>query len=276
VGVDTGTYTERVTVPSHVRLVGSGANATTIDAEAAGSAVTFDGVIDAEVSGFKISNASSAGAGVEIKDACSGITVARNIIAANAGPGISLAGGSSGAVSFNTVADNTGAGVLVDGSSSWAEVRNNIISGQDTYGLQATNGALIRNDYNLFSDNTLSNLSGVTAGEHTLTGSPAFAAANYYLTAASPALDAADPLASVPTGGGLRADLGYKELIASPLTLVFGPQIDSTVTGNSGVAKVEVGTIPVTDATQAVTETIPRAGRRSRGTTAGSTPGSSR
>lgn len=255
VGVDEGTYSERVTVPSHVRLVGSGAEVTTIDGGSAGSAVTFDAVIDSELAGFTVQNASAAGAGVSLDNAASGITLSRNVIGANAGHGVSLAGSSSGEVVFNTIVNNSGVGVYATGSGTWADVGSNILVGNGT-GLLAASDGVIRNDYNLLDNTT--NLSGVTAGANTLEADPAFAASGHYVpSAASPAIDAADPLAEVPVAGGLRADLGYKELIASPLTLLFGPEIDSTVTGNSGVAHVEVGVVSVIDATQPVTETVP-------------------
>jgi parallel beta-helix repeat protein len=255
VGVDAGTYTETVSVPSHVRLVGSGAEVTILDAGAAGSAVTFDGVIDAELSGFTLQNASSSGAGVALANAASGITISRNVIRNNAGHGVSLAGSSSAAIRFNTIVGNAGAGVYASGQAPGPTCGNNILNG-NAAGLQAASNGLIRNAYNLLHNTTA--LSGVTAGDGTLTTAPAFAGAGYYVpSAASPAIDAAEPWAVVPLAGGLRADLGYKELIASPLTLVFGPQIDSTVTGNSGVARVEVGVVLVSDATKPVTATLP-------------------
>ena len=258
VGIAPGSYAERVTVPSHVRLVGLGAEQTTIDAGNAGSAVTFDGAIDAGVSGLTLQNTSSGGAAVDVKNASSSITIARDIIRANAGPAVRFAGRSSGAVSFNTIADNTGNGVVAEGAATWVEARNNIVAGNAGYGLLATTGGRISQDYNLFYNNALGNLGGVAAGEHTVTGAPAFAAGgHYYLTASSPAIDAADPLQPVPAGGGARADLGYKELVACPLALLFGPQIDSTVTANSGVARVEVGVRQVADAGQPVTATLP-------------------
>lgn len=253
VAVDKGVYMETVAVPSHVRLVGSGAEFTTIDAENGGSAVTFAGVVESQLSGFTVQNAG--GAGVEIKGASNGITIERNVMLGNASHGVSLEGSSSAEVLFNTIVNNGGAGVYATGAGSWARVKNNILDG-NTYGLSAATGGLVRNDYNLLHNTT--NLEGVTAGAGTLEGDPAFASAGHYVpSAASPALDAADPWAQVPLAGGLRADLGYKELIACPLTLVLGPQIDSAVTGNVGVAQVEVGIVPVSDATLAVTETLP-------------------
>ncbi len=256
VAVDAGAYTERVTVPSHVRLVGSGAAITTIDANAAGSAVTFDGAIDSELTGFTIQNASASGAGVELKNAANGITLERNVITGNAGHGISLTGGASLQVLFNTIVSNSNAGVYATGSGTWADVRNNILDGNG-YSLQATSSGLIRNRYNLFYNNT-HDPEGVTLGDGSLKADPAYTPSTYYVpSAGSPPIDAAEPWAEVPLAGGLRADLGYKELIASPLTLFFSPQIHSTVTGNSGVAKVEIAVVPVTDQTKSVTETAP-------------------
>jgi hypothetical protein len=255
VGVGAGTYDERVSVPSHVRLVGSGADVTTIDAGGEGSAVTLSGVIGAGVSGLTLRNAGASGAGVAIGGVSSGIIIARNVIHNNASHGISLAGRSSAAVSFNTIVGNGGAGVYVAGAGTWAQVRNNILDG-NAYGLQSIANGMIGNDYNLLNNST--DLSGVTPGENTLTGDPAFATTGHYvLTATSPAVDAADPTAEVPPAGGVRADLGYRELIASPLVLLFGPHIASTVTGNSGVARVEVGVAMVTDPTLPVTATLP-------------------
>ena len=258
VAVADGTYTETLSVPSHVRLVGSGPERTAIDAANGGSTVTFDGVIDGELSGFTVQNASAGGAGVELQGASSSITLLRNVIRANAGDAVSLAAQSSAEVLFNTIVDNGGAGVAVAGSGTWADVRNNVLDANDT-GLEATSGGLIWNRYNLLDNTT--NVSGVTVGEGTVEADPAFATGgSYYVpSASSPAIDAADPGAEVPLAGGLRADLGYKELIACPLTVALGPEVSATVVGNTGVAQVELGVIPVSDGSQPVTATLPTA-----------------
>src|SRR3990172_4023027 len=258
VAVDGGAYPEQVSVPSHVRLVGSGADTTAINAGAEGiSGVTFDGVISSELSGFTVQNASGTGAGVDILGASSGILVSRNILRANASGGLRLTESSSAQVLFNTIVENTGAGISTSGSGTWAEVRNNILSG-NTLGLQAASNALIRNQYNLLNNTT--DVEGLIVGEGSLFVEPVFAdVGKSFLDAASPAVDAADPTDEVPLAGGLRADLGFKELIASPLTLVFGPEIHSTITGNTGVAQVEYGIVPVADASVPVTETTPGA-----------------
>ena len=257
VGVDRGVYVERVSIPSRVRLVGLGAEQATIDAGGTGSAVTFDAVINARLSGLTLRNAGSTGAGVNISNAASGITLDRVVIHGSAGAGLRLDGGSSARVAFSTIADNAGAGILTSGTATWAQVENSILH-NNLRGLEAAAGSLIRNDYNLLNNTT--NVVGVTAGANTVTGDPLFATVGHYqLTADSPALDAADPHAEVPLGGGVRADLGYMELRASPLMLLFGPEIKSIVTANTGVEKVEVGVRFVSDATLPPSETLPSA-----------------
>src|SRR5690606_9900219 len=77
---------------------------------------------------------------------------------------------------------------------------------------------------------------------------------------ASPAVDAADPLADVPTGGGDRADLGYFERRAIPLALFLGDEGISKVLANSGVAGVETAVVFVPDPSSAITETLPATG----------------
>jgi subtilisin-like proprotein convertase family protein len=61
VGVGPGVYVENVAMPSHVRLVGSGAEETTLDGGGDGVPITFDGVIETEVSEFTITGGSQAG-----------------------------------------------------------------------------------------------------------------------------------------------------------------------------------------------------------------------
>jgi hypothetical protein len=79
----------------------------------------------------------------------------------------------------------------------------------------------------------------------------------YRLSETSPALDAAEEQADVPDGGGARADLGYSELLATPVTLILGEEDLSTVMGNSGVASVQYGFVAVPDPASEVTSTLP-------------------
>ncbi|NIP87105.1 MAG: hypothetical protein GTO03_16695, partial [Planctomycetales bacterium] len=81
VGVGPGLYAENLTVPSYVRLIGSGAEETILNAAGNPNAVTFDGVVQAEISGFTIAGASSAG--VAVSGAANAITIAHNIIKDN-------------------------------------------------------------------------------------------------------------------------------------------------------------------------------------------------
>ena len=60
-------------------------------------------------------------------------------------------------------------------------------------------------------------------------------------------------------GGGSRGDIGYREVTATPLVLLFGHQGVTCETGNSGVASVQLGVseIDVSQATQPITATVP-------------------
>ena len=177
-------------------------------------------------------------AAINISGASYSITLARNLIHDNH-RALAVSERSTGEVALSTFADNQAEAIIVSGEQAWLDVENSILA-DNAVGLRATGGGLIRNDYNLLHNT--SDLDGVTAGENTLFADPAFSS-DYHLSASSPAVDAADPLAPVSAGGGTRADMGYKELIASPLMLHFGSEIASTVTGNSGVERVEVGVV---------------------------------
>ncbi len=261
VGVGAGTYhTETVTIPGYVRLVGSGAEDTTIDAGGSGSPVTFDGVVQAEVTGFTLTGAGSPG--VAVLGASNSITVTRNIIRDNP-TGVAFSGRASGLVTFNTLVDNSGDGVSSSGYGSWVTVESNILSDNGT-GLHTLDQGHIFNEYNLLNNTTNYDDeagTGLVQGLHELVDvDPLFVdpgADNYRLQATSPAVDAASPFAEVPAGGGEYADQGYRELLAAPVTLFLGKEDVSTATGNSGANEVEVGITLVADPSSPVTDTIP-------------------
>ena len=190
--------------------------------------------------------------GVQVSGASHDIAIRRNVIH-NLTHGIVFDTRSSGVASFNTLVDNGEAGVLARDAYTWVETENNLLAGNET-GLRAQDGGQLFASYDLLHNAT--DADGVTLGDGMVYGDPQFGV-DYYITADSPAVDAADPFAPVPVGGGIRADMGYKELIAAPLPLLFGQEICSTVTGNSGVAGSEVGVEPVTDPGVPVTETLP-------------------
>ncbi len=154
-GVGPGVYNESVSVPSYVRLLGSGADMTTISAGMSGQPVTFDGVIKAEVRGFTLMGPSTVKSGVLVKDASNNIVVARNIVHGN-GDGVRFEGNSSGTVAFNTITGNELAGVHGNGEGVNATVTNNLVV-DNGVGLRQTLGsgqtATLTSDYNLFNGN---------------------------------------------------------------------------------------------------------------------------
>lgn len=260
VGVGPGTYPERVVVPSHVSLVGTSADEVTINAGGVGVPVTVDSGISVEVRGLKLTGSVAAGAGVVVDAASSGVHISRNLITGNTGGGVIFAGRSSGAASFNTVVGNTGAGYLALDDGTWFEAQSSIISSNGA-GLRTTSGGQVFDEFNLVNGNTTNYDddagTGLVPGSNSIVGlAPGFVGGgNYALTPVSPAVDAADPLAAVPVGGGARADMGYKELVGAPLALLLGKEGISAATGNSGIQSVEVGFRRITDPTLPITDT---------------------
>ena len=253
VGVAPGAYNEQVMVPSHVLLMGSGAEVTVIDG-GGGTAVSLDGVTQSGVRDLTLTNATTA---IRITNASNNIVIQRNIFLGNT-VGTLLDGRGTAEFQFNTFINNS-AGVSANGPGAWAALMNNIISGSDT-GLTAVNSGQIFSDYNLLNNTT--DFSGAEAGASDLTGQdPQFdgGANPYRLTATSPALDAASPQAFIPNGGGTRPDMGYSELLAAPITLLLGKEDLSTVMGNSGVGSVEYSVVQIADSGQPVTATLPGA-----------------
>lgn len=264
VGVGPGIYYERINIPSYVHLVGSGADRTTINGDR-GSAVTFQGAVQAEVRDFTFCWALDGNAAVYVTGGSNTITITRNIIRNNDnGVGIRFDGRSSGLVSHNTIVRSM-VGVLSDsagGSGSWATVENNIIVYSDS-GLQTVSGGQIFNDYNLLynpTDYDDQAGTGLAEGENDLTGSdPQFVdwpGEDYRLLPVSPAMNAASP-DSEPLSGGARADMGYYELFAAPLAVFLGKEGNSTAIGSSGAAQVEVGVSFVPDHNMPITATLP-------------------
>ncbi|MFN8485855.1 MAG: NosD domain-containing protein, partial [Anaerolineae bacterium] len=262
VGVGPGTYPEQVSLPSYVRLIGSGADKTVLDGGGGGkSVVRIANALHVEVSGLTITGSglsASPVAGVEITDFSHYITVTRTVLRNNSS-GVRLAG-ATGLLLNNTIVGNVSDGIGSTANSTWFNVRDNIIAGNGANGLQTNDGSQLFTDYNLVFGN-LVDYSGVAAGPHDILGKdPRFmnpAANDYRLQRPSPAVDAGDPPAPVPVGGGRRVDIGYSERLAVPLTLLLGKEGATCAAGAAGIASVEVGLSRVVDATQPVTATLP-------------------
>ncbi len=261
VGVGPGSYAERVTVPSHVSLIGTGADAVTINAGGTGSPVHLASAISAEVRNLKLTGSSGSGAGVLVDGTSNSVRLARNLITGNAGDGVRFAGRSSGAATFNTVVANSGAGYHATGAGTWFNATDSIVASNGS-GLRTASSGQVFDDFNLVTGNTTNYqddaATGLVPGPNSIVGlAPGFVGGgDYGLTPASPAVDTADPLASVPVGGGARADMGYKELVGVPLALFLGQEGISAATGNSGIQSVEVGFRRITDPSLPITDTL--------------------
>lgn len=267
VGVAPGVYGEVVKLPSYIRLVGSGAEQTTIDAGGNGNAVSMINAVQVEVSGFTLTGGRWYGqtaAGVLAYTTSSAITITRNIIRGNK-TGVYFLG-ASGALLHNTIVQNDEKGVISHGDHTWLTVRDNIVGEHTLAGLAAEAGGLLFSDYNLLylnngQDYQQDQVNRIWPGLHDIEGRfPQFVDStnnNFRLQPNSRAIDAGDPPAPVPVGGGDRIDIGYWELLATPLVLILGKEGTTCATGVSGIASVEVGLTQVLDASQPVTATLP-------------------
>ncbi|MCW5849363.1 MAG: VCBS repeat-containing protein, partial [Anaerolineae bacterium] len=264
VGVGAGVWNERVSVPSYARLIGSGADETTLNAGSAGSAVTFDGVVRAGASGLKLTGANTSGA-VHLTNQANTIDLRRLLITGNH-TGILLDNSASGTATFTTLANNTNDAVRsvgVAGLTTWLSLNNSILANNGGAGIRSVTGGQVYSEYNLYNANTAGNAVGIATNQFTdlINQNPLFVnagAGNFGLQPTSPAVDSADKLTEVPAGGGKRADRGYQELVAPPLVLLFGKEGTSCGVGNVGPQTVEVGLFgPIVNATQSITLTVP-------------------
>jgi hypothetical protein len=259
VSVGPGVYAERLTLPSHVRLIGINTDEVKVDGGDAGDVITVEGVAEVEIRGLHITHSGEqTNTGVRVAGARH-ISITHNLIVGH-GQGIVFEEGATGKVIFNTIVDNSGSGLSVAGSGSWAQARNNILAGNGA-DLVTESGGMIFSNYNLLPD--INNYEGVLSGDGDIQGDPLFeegTSTPYHLQTGSPAVDAADPEENAPVGGGSRAEIGYYELRAVPLTLLLGKQGSSCAEGNSGISRLEVALVPVTDISLPITHTLPADG----------------
>ena len=264
VGVGPGVWNERVRVPSYARLIGSGADATTLNAGGGGSAVTFDGAVRAGASGLKLTGADAAGA-VRLTGQANTIDLRRLLITGNH-TGLLLDNAASGAATFVTLVNNSNDGVRSDGGAgrpTWLSLSNSIVANNNGAGIRSVGGGQVYSAYNLYYANTAGHAVGIATNQFTdlLNQDPLFVnpfGGVFGLQPTSPAVDSADPQAAVPAGGGKRADRGYREVVAPPIVLLFGQEGTSCGVGNVGPQTVEAGLAgPLVDATQSITLTVP-------------------
>ena len=191
--------------------------------------------------------------GVHVSGASHGIEIERNLIR-NCTRGIVFDSRSSGVATFNTVVAHALEGMYAGDAYTWLESENNIVA-NNAVGQRARRRRSVVCQPRPFA-------------QQQRPGRRYDGARDSYLLIRSSAaairslpprrrLTPADPYADVPVGGGIRADMGYKELIAAPLPLLFGKKIRSTVTGNSGVQSTEMAVKLVADPAQPVTDTLP-------------------
>ncbi|MCP4167502.1 MAG: hypothetical protein GY759_16655 [Chloroflexi bacterium] len=284
VGVDSGdtgtmVYEENVQLKSGIRLIGGGAETTLVDGGDSGSVLSLDGVTNVEITGFTLTDggANSTDAGILVAGASNNITITYNIIGGdspessypgNGNAGVIFQSDATGFLYFNTIAVNSSAGVVVEGDNTWLDARYNIIALNDI-GFDNSGGGQIFNEYNLVYNTdgdwcaTCQDYVGsVTAGQGEINNAPLFIDANsgdFRLTTSSPAVDGipADQWQPVQTGGGTKADMGYRELLATPATLLLGKEGDSCGLGNAGITSVDVGLVYISDASQSITNTLP-------------------
>jgi uncharacterized repeat protein (TIGR01451 family) len=272
VAVGIGTYptTQPILVPSHVNLTGSGADLTTLQATSTGSVLVIDGATGVGVSGFTLTGGTSngtsdPGAGIIIRNLANNVQISHNLIVRN-NLGVAVQSAASAQLSFDTVASNAGDGVQATGQNSLANVADSILASNGTggsgYGLDGPSPAQALSQHNLYAANASGPTQSQTLGvgdSQVISANIVFADlahGNYHLTLASPAVDAADPTAPVPVGGGPQADLGYSELTAAPLLLLLGTLGNSCALGNAGVGAVQVGFAPATPG-QPISATLP-------------------
>ncbi|NJN65679.1 MAG: hypothetical protein HC884_02680, partial [Chloroflexaceae bacterium] len=294
--VKPGTYEENVILSSNLRLLGSGADDTIIEAGGSGDVVTIEDASFVEVRGFTIRNSGSGNSGVVVRNSRD-VLLTHNLITDNK-HGVYWADGATGEIRFSTVVNNSNSGVYSTEEGSYATVRNTILSG-NAYGLMTYDQGGIDSDYNLLASNGSANyqtnfrygydssrggfyvekvgLEIAQGGHDVVDEDPLFrdaANGDYRLSPTSPAVDAAEPFrfssTSVPdgvngndiynepqSGGGSRADIGYQELLIMPLGLFFGTEGDSCAVANAGTATVEVGLVAVSDSASDPSETLP-------------------
>jgi hypothetical protein len=267
INVGPGIFTETLEMPSYTRLVGSGADLTTIMPPSpvieSLNVVSMPQTVHSEVRDLTLQS-QNLNTGVYVGSGSFAITLTRTIIRSFS-TGIEFDTGSQAAILHTTLRDN---GVALDAvatpDSPISVALWNSILRDNSFAVNVGNGAEVDNNYSLFFNNSF-DIVGDTdnrapPGDQTIFGKdPGDPASDSFATLlASPVVDAGDPLAPVPVGGGARVDIGHYELRAPPLALLLGVPTNPLPAPVSGVAAVEYALISAPAGTS-ITQTLPAA-----------------
>lgn len=231
IGVAAGSYSENVSLPSYTYLEGANADDVTITGTGSGSVVTVDGAKHVQVSGVTVTGAgtTTADAGIKAVNASSYVTITRSIIRDNVN-GIIFGSAASGVVINNTLTNNATDTIRSENAHTWVSVVNNILDNPGN-GVHSVDGGVVLNDYNLYTSVwTTAHVEDTEVYlrwrvHENVNIDPGFvnaAAHNYHLQSGAYPVNEANSLTPIPEGGGDRADLGYVEQVATPITLLFG------------------------------------------------------
>lgn len=135
--VSEGTYNENVILKSNVKIVGSGAETTTILGLGKNHVVEGLGVANVTVSGFTITGSGDSASGVYL-DACRNVVLRSDSIRDNGNSttsrGIDLQNASEALIEKNIITGNAESGIMISGQGV-AIVRNNIIANNGNAGI---------------------------------------------------------------------------------------------------------------------------------------------
>jgi parallel beta-helix repeat protein len=145
ISVAVGTYNEDVVLKSRVKIVGSGAETTTIDGRGRNHVVEGIEIANVTLSGFTITGSGDAASGVFLEE-CQNIILSHNIIRDNgnsaSSSGILLQYASEALIEKNIITGNAEAGIFISGQSA-AIVRNNIIANNGDSGIYRGYGSRV-------------------------------------------------------------------------------------------------------------------------------------
>jgi parallel beta-helix repeat protein len=147
INVAAGTYTGNIPLKSGIKLLGAGADVTTIQGPGTSNVIDGRNVQKVIISGFTIAGAGDGNSGIFCQG-CNGVIIRSNRINDNGTSsssfsyGIELEGSTSALIEKNEIARNPRFGILIS-VDSYANVRNNIITDNGTGGILLTTGSTI-------------------------------------------------------------------------------------------------------------------------------------